>query len=107
MNIIERREAYDRDPEAFAEMYDEDQEELRKRITRARANLRKITVERSLLSKIAQLCADLKVDGHRGELTIIAPRERWRRLKVDVPPMRATSGVCRQCRCDTVCGAMC
>lgn len=71
VNIIERREAYDRDPEAFAETYAEDQEQLRKRITRARANLRKITVDRSLLSKIAQLCADLKVDGHRGELTIM------------------------------------
>jgi magnesium chelatase subunit D len=71
VKIIERREAYDRDPEAFFEEYEEDQEQLRKRITRARANLRKITVERSILSKIAQLCADLKVDGHRGELTIM------------------------------------
>ena len=71
VKIIERREAYDRDPDALAELYTEDQEQLRKRITRARANLRKINVERSLLSKIAQLCVDLKVDGHRGELTIM------------------------------------
>ena len=71
VKIIERREAYDRDPDALAELYTEDQEQLRKRITRARANLRKIAVERSLLSKIAQLCVDLKVDGHRGELTIM------------------------------------
>jgi magnesium chelatase ATPase subunit I len=71
VNIIERREAYDLDPEEFAETYAEDQEQLRKRITRARSNLRKVTVDRSLLSKIAQLCADLKVDGHRGELTIM------------------------------------
>jgi magnesium chelatase subunit D len=71
VNIIERREAYDRDPEAFYDDYSEDQEQLRKRITRARASLRKVTVDRSILSKIAQLCADLKVDGHRGELTIM------------------------------------
>src|SRR5688500_14305252 len=71
VEIIERREAYDREPDALAELYTEDQEQLRKRITRARANLRKIAVERSLLSKIAQLCVDLKVDGHRGELTIM------------------------------------
>ncbi len=71
VQIIERREAYDRDAEAFAEEYAEAQEQLRKRITRARANLRKVTVERSILSKIAQLCVDLKVDGHRGELTIM------------------------------------
>ncbi len=71
VEIIERREAYDRDAEAFCEAYVEDQEVLRKRITRARASLRKVTVDRSLLSKIAQLCVDLKVDGHRGELTIM------------------------------------
>jgi magnesium chelatase ATPase subunit I len=71
VDIIERREAYDRDAEAFCEAYAEDQEVLRKRITRARAGLRKVNVEREILSKIAQLCADLKVDGHRGELTIM------------------------------------
>lgn len=71
VDIIERREEYDRDPEAFCQRYTEDQEVLRKRITRARAALRKLAVDRSILAKIAQLCADLKVDGHRGELTIM------------------------------------
>ncbi|HEX2269227.1 MAG TPA: magnesium chelatase ATPase subunit I [Pyrinomonadaceae bacterium] len=71
VQIIERREAYDSDPEAFCENYAEDQEQLRKRITRARNSLRKVDVDRAILSKIAQLCADLKVDGHRGELTIM------------------------------------
>lgn len=71
VDIIERREAYDSDREAFCETYAGDQETLRKRITRARGSLRKIAVDRAILSKIAQLCADLKVDGHRGELTIM------------------------------------
>lgn len=71
VQIIERREAYDSDPEAFCETYANDQEQLRKRITRARNSLKRIDVERAILSKIAQLCADLKVDGHRGELTIM------------------------------------
>jgi magnesium chelatase subunit D len=71
VDIIERREAYDRDAEEFYETYEGEQEQLRKRIQRARANLRKVAVDRSMLSKIAQLCADLKVDGHRGELTIM------------------------------------
>lgn len=71
IDIVERRERYDRDREAFCESYEEDQEQLRKRITKARANLAKTTVERSVLEKIAQLCADLKVDGHRGELTLM------------------------------------
>src|SRR5690349_21181663 len=71
IDIIERRERYDRDREAFCKSYEANQEQLRKRITRARANLMKIAVERPVLTRIAQLCADLKVDGHRGELTIM------------------------------------
>jgi magnesium chelatase ATPase subunit I len=71
IDIIERRDRYDRDTEAFCESFADAQAVLRKRITRARANLGKIAVERPVLEKIAQLCADLKVDGHRGELTIM------------------------------------
>ncbi|HEX6717480.1 MAG TPA: magnesium chelatase ATPase subunit I [Pyrinomonadaceae bacterium] len=71
VDIVERRERYDRERQAFCESFEADQEQLRKRITRARANLIKIKIERPVLEKIAQLCADLKVDGHRGELTIM------------------------------------
>jgi len=71
VDIIERREAYDREREAFCESFAANQEQLRKRITRARIGLTKLTMERPVLEKIAQLCADLKVDGHRGELTIM------------------------------------
>jgi len=71
VDIVERREGYDHDRDAFCKSYDADQEQLRKRITRARANLSRTNVDRSVLEKIAQLCADLKVDGHRGELTIM------------------------------------
>jgi magnesium chelatase subunit D len=71
IDIIERRDRYDREREVFCKSYEADQEQLRKRITRARANITKIVVERPVLERIAQLCADLKVDGHRGELTIM------------------------------------
>jgi magnesium chelatase subunit D len=71
IDIVERREGYDRDREVFCKSFADDQEQLRKRITRARAGLGKIAVARPVLEKIAQLCADLKVDGHRGELTIM------------------------------------
>ncbi len=71
IDIVERRERYDRDREAFCEDFAADQEQLRRRISRARGNLGKIDVARPVLEKIAQLCSDLKVDGHRGELTIM------------------------------------
>jgi magnesium chelatase subunit D len=67
--IVEFREAYDRDPEAFAEHYAPEQKQLRKRIAKARAIVGDVVVSRELLRRIAQFCAELKVDGHRGELT--------------------------------------
>jgi magnesium chelatase subunit I len=71
VDIVVRREAYDRERDAFCESFAANQEQLRKRITRARSGLTKLNMERPVLEKIAQLCADLKVDGHRGELTIM------------------------------------
>jgi len=71
VDIVERRDAYDRDAAEFAERFAPEQQQLAKRIARARSKLRKVVVTRPILEKIAQLCADLKVDGHRGELTIM------------------------------------
>jgi len=71
VDIVERRDAFDRDATEFCEVYAPAQQQLAKRIARARSNLRKVVVARPVLEKIAQLCADLKVDGHRGELTIM------------------------------------
>lgn len=71
VDIIERRDAYDRDGAEFCESFAPEQQQLAKRIARARSNLRKVNVTRPILEKIAQLCADLKIDGHRGELTIM------------------------------------
>src|SRR5262245_46549285 len=69
--IVELREAYDRKPEAFVSAYESEQRSLRRRIVRARENFNAVKVPKDLLSRIAQFCAELKVDGHRGELTIM------------------------------------
>src|SRR5258705_1991791 len=69
--ILERREGYDRDPESFRSSFASQTEQLRRQMTKARASFTKVKVERELLRNIARLCADLKVDGHRGELTIM------------------------------------
>jgi magnesium chelatase subunit D len=69
--IVERREAFERDPEKFRDNESANQAQLRRRIERARKNFPSVKVERRLLRKIAALCSELKVDGHRGELTIM------------------------------------
>ena len=71
VDIVVRRDAYDRDAAEFCESFAPQQQQLAKRVVRARSNLRKLNVPRPVLEKIAQICADLKVDGHRGELTIM------------------------------------
>ena len=54
VDIVQRREAYDRERDSFCESFAAHQEQLRKRITRARAGLMKLTMERPVLEKIAR-----------------------------------------------------
>ncbi|MDT5122763.1 MAG: magnesium chelatase subunit [Acidobacteriota bacterium] len=68
--IVEQRESFDRDPEGFRASVKSEQESLRRRLTRARKNAHAVKLSRKLLRRIAELCQQLKVDGHRGELTI-------------------------------------
>jgi magnesium chelatase subunit D len=68
--IVERREAFERDPESFRAGLEDEQEKVRRRLTRARSNAAKVKLRGGLLRSIAELCRQLKIDGHRGELTI-------------------------------------
>jgi magnesium chelatase subunit D len=68
--IVEQREAFDRDPVQFRALAESEQESLRRQLIRARKKLHQVELPRELLRRIAELCRQLKVDGHRGELTI-------------------------------------
>jgi magnesium chelatase subunit D len=68
--IVERREAFESDPEAFAAAHEGEQSRLRRRVTRAARACAAVTIPRELLRKVAELCLRLGVDGHRGEITI-------------------------------------
>lgn len=70
VEIVERRERFDDDPPAFQDAMARGQDQLRRRITRAKKLLPRVRIDRSLLMLIAELCVSLEVDGHRGELTI-------------------------------------
>jgi len=70
VEIVRRRERFDDDPYAFLASQSPAQDKLRKRITRAGRLLAQVEIEHELLMLIAGLCVSLKVDGHRGELTI-------------------------------------
>ncbi|MFL6256047.1 MAG: magnesium chelatase ATPase subunit I [Pyrinomonadaceae bacterium] len=68
--IVERREAFDRDPAAFNASAQTEQARLRRRVTRASALYREVEVPRAVLRQVAELCLRLGVDGHRGEITL-------------------------------------
>lgn len=70
MEIVERRQAFNHDRESFRRAFANEQKQLRKKIERALSNIANIEVERRVLKDIVQLCSELKIDGHRGELTI-------------------------------------
>lgn len=70
VEIVERREAFELDPESFRSGFADEQEQLRRKVARARRSFPNVKIERQVLQDIARLCSELKVDGHRGELTI-------------------------------------
>jgi magnesium chelatase subunit D len=70
VEIITRREAFDRDPATFCAAWETEQARLRRRLVRARAASQSVRLSTELVRGIAELCGRLGVDGHRGELTI-------------------------------------
>jgi magnesium chelatase subunit D len=70
VQVILAREAFERDAATFRARFEAAQESLRRRLTRARKRVHEVQLSHDLLRAVAELCVRLKVDGHRGELTI-------------------------------------
>lgn len=71
MEIVRRRDAYERDPAAFLRSWARRTSALRKRIIEARTLLPDVSVPDEMLEKAVGLCLALGADGLRGELTLI------------------------------------
>jgi magnesium chelatase subunit I len=71
VEIMERRLSFDRDPSGFAAQWTDRCEEISERIRIAQQLCPQVTVERSILERIANACAKLGVDGHRGDITTL------------------------------------
>lgn len=70
VSVVRKRVAFDQDAEAFLQASSADQERLRQQIGQAQSKLAEVKLDRTVLRKIAELCSELEIDGHRGELTI-------------------------------------
>ncbi len=71
MDIVRRRDAFERDPAAFVAAWREADGRLQQRITAARALLPALSVPDAVLEQATRLCMTLGTDGLRAELTLL------------------------------------
>ncbi|KAG2283049.1 hypothetical protein Bca4012_051724 [Brassica carinata] len=68
VKIVEERARFDSNPKEFRESYLEEQMKLQEQITSARSNLSGVEIDQDLKVKISRVCAELDVDGLRGDI---------------------------------------
>lgn len=68
VQIVEQRSEFDRDPEAFLSQYQQEQEALQKKLVEAQDRLGTVTLDHEDRIRISQVCAELDVDGLRGDI---------------------------------------
>ncbi|KAJ1690934.1 hypothetical protein LUZ63_015089 [Rhynchospora breviuscula] len=68
VKIVEERAHFDKDPKGFRESYKSEQEKLQQQISTARNNLPAVQIDHDLRVKISKVCAELNVDGLRGDI---------------------------------------
>ncbi len=70
MTIIKNRQEFTGDPEGFRAQFAGQQEELKRKIERARELSPRVTTSNNILKIIADLCKDYDIAGHRGDIAI-------------------------------------
>ncbi|MDX2193887.1 MAG: magnesium chelatase ATPase subunit I [Gemmatimonadales bacterium] len=71
VEIVKRRDAFERDAEAFLAHWHAHDLKVRRRLEAARRRLPDVAVPDAVLRKASALCAKLGTDGLRGELTLL------------------------------------
>ncbi|MEO1210722.1 MAG: magnesium chelatase ATPase subunit I [Cyanobacteria bacterium J06638_20] len=70
VQIVEQRTEFDQEPQDFLTKYNEQQEALQAKIVEAQERLKSVSIDHELRVKISQVCAELDVDGLRGDIVI-------------------------------------
>jgi magnesium chelatase subunit I len=71
VEVIRRRDDFERDPAAFLARWEKEEAKLRRSIVRARKRVAELPVPDATLALAAELCLALGSDGLRGELVLI------------------------------------
>lgn len=84
IDVIRRRDTFDREPLGFADSWKKPQDKLRRRIVEGRSRLASVDVPEIVLERAARLCMALGTDGLRGELTLIRAARAVASLESDM-----------------------
>lgn len=71
VEVVRRRDDFERDPAAFAKAWQRKEGRLRRRIVSARERLASFRASDAALTRAAELCLAVGTDGLRGELTLV------------------------------------
>jgi magnesium chelatase subunit I len=71
IEVVKRRDAFERDATAFIEKWHKEDEKIRRRIVAAKKRLPDVLVPDAVLERAARLCMALGTDGLRGELALM------------------------------------
>jgi magnesium chelatase subunit I len=71
IEVVKRRDAFDREPAAFVERWKKEDDKVRRKILAGRKLLPQVVVPDAALEQAAKLCIALGTDGLRGELTLM------------------------------------
>lgn len=71
LDVIKRRDAFERDPEGFCAAWAPEEAALGARLRAARVHLPRVAVPDAVLEQAARLCIAAGTDGLRGELTLM------------------------------------
>lgn len=71
VEVVKRRDAFDRDPEAFTDLWKRKEAAVKTKIVKARGLIGSIETPDSVLELASTLCLKLGADGLRGELTLM------------------------------------
>ncbi len=69
--IMERRAAFENDPERFSQKFAAENERLARAIENARKRISQIEISRDIMEKVAHRMILTGVDGHRADLTVV------------------------------------
>jgi magnesium chelatase subunit I len=83
VEVVKRRDAFERDPEGFSALWKKEDERTRRSIVAGRKRLKSVAIPDSVREAAAKLCMALGTDGLRGDLTLIRAARAFAALHGD------------------------